>query len=105
MTLISHLERNRDFIERFRAGQFADSRAHKKFSAARAENLGRITRIIRLCSEGGLLDSRDASCEASALFGLCRSGMMNNLITGRALTVEDRADRVLNILLNGIGKK
>ncbi|MDD2773291.1 MAG: helix-turn-helix domain containing protein, partial [Elusimicrobiales bacterium] len=28
VTLISHLERNRDFIERFRAGQFADSRAH-----------------------------------------------------------------------------
>ena len=105
LTIISHLDNNRDFTERFRAGRFNTDETTKKMAQTRGANMGRLVRILEICTEGGLLEPFDIRYEASAMFGLCRSALMHKRITGRTLTSDECADRIMHILLHGVGKK
>jgi TetR/AcrR family fatty acid metabolism transcriptional regulator len=66
-----------------------------------AGNMKRIAAILGLCAEGGLLELEDPLFAASALFGLCRGSNTYARTIGRRLPVEERADRIIKIFLNG----
>ena len=69
-----------------------------------AGNMKRISLIISECAAKGLLTSEDPLFSASAIFGLCRGSNVYARSSGRRLSVQERAERILNIFLNGTRK-
>ncbi|MCX5797065.1 MAG: TetR/AcrR family transcriptional regulator [Elusimicrobia bacterium] len=101
--ILSHHDRNRDFMAHFGAGRFpaCGARSAERLMDKFRENGRRVTRILQRCAEDGLLPAGDFVYESAALFGLCRSAMLEKLIRGSAGRVEDQTDKVLGFFLHG----
>ncbi|MFA5161402.1 MAG: TetR/AcrR family transcriptional regulator [Elusimicrobiales bacterium] len=104
-TVVGHFDSNRDFTAALASGKLTNFKCYGRFAGRISANLDRMTRIIKLCAAGGLVKSRDARYEASLLFGLCRSGTMHRIITGRRLSLKYRVDRIIALFLDGMRNK
>ena len=104
---LAHGERNRDFLSQFGAGSFpaCGPRSTGRLIARMGENVRRMLHILRLCVRDGVIRRGNLEAAVFALFGLCRSSVFHRLITGRERSLKARTDFVLDIFLNGMGKK
>ena len=101
--ILSHLERNRDFMSHFGAGKFpaCGERSSERLMDKFRENNRRVGRILELCARDGVLEPGDFIYESAALFGLCRSVMMEKLMRRSAGALTDRTGKVLQFFLHG----
>lgn len=101
--ILAHLDRNRDFMSHFGAGKFpaCGKRSSERLVDKFRENNRRVGRILGLCARHGVLAPGDFVYESAALFGLCRSAMMEKLMRGSDGPVAEQADKVLGFFLNG----
>jgi AcrR family transcriptional regulator len=89
--ILSHFERNRDFlgqVARFPCGALADNHA-------------RVVKLLEACASDGLFAPRELAPRASMLFGLCRSAILYKKITGVEEPEETRSRRVVDFFLYG----
>ena len=70
-------------------------------TSAGRENNRRVTRILKQCARDGVLEPGDFVYESAALFGLCRSAMLERLMRGSDGPVVEQADKVLRFFLHG----
>jgi len=101
--ILSHHDRNRDFMSHFGAGRFpaCGARSAERLMDKFRENGRRVARILRRCAENGLIPPGDFVYETAALFGLCRSAMLAKLMRGCDGSLADQADKVLRFFLHG----
>jgi TetR/AcrR family fatty acid metabolism transcriptional regulator len=101
--ILAHIDRNRDFMSQFGAGKFpaCGARSSGRLMDKFRENGRRVTRILQRCAADGLIPPGDFVYESAALFGLCRSAMMERLMRGSDAPVADQADKVLRFFLLG----
>ncbi len=106
--ILAHLEQNRDFVSQFGAGKFpaCGSRSSGLLMKKFLKNNRRLSRLLaRALGRRGPGPS-DQAFEAFALFGLCRSAMMEKLILKSDRPLVDRADKVVEFFLAGVvGKR
>ena len=105
-TISKHLERNHDFMERMRRAAFhrnapSGPPRHDLMQA----NHRRLANILKICHDGGLIAATDFDFLSYVVFPLCRSGWAFNNIGGGQIALDARVDRVVEILLSGIGKQ
>ena len=101
--ILAHLDRNRDFMSHFGAGKFpaCGARSSERLMDKFRENNRRVTRILKLCERDGVLAPGDFVYESAALFGLCRSAMLERLMRGSDGPLVGQADKVLRFFLHG----
>jgi len=101
--ILAHLDRNRDFMSHFGAGKFpaCGARSSERLMDKFRENNRRVTRILKTCARDGVLGPGDFVYESAALFGLCRSAMLEKLMRRSDGPVMDQADKVLRFFLHG----
>lgn len=101
-TILTHFERNRDFMSQFGAGKFpgCGERACKALVGRMGQNMRRVLALLRASARdlGGFPVTEYA---AVALFGLCRSAMMHKLISGHEAPLQTRTERVVDMFLDG----
>ena len=102
--ILSHLDSNRDFMSHFGAGKFpaCGARSSERLMDKFRENNRRVSRILESCARDGALEPSDFVYESAALFGLCRSAMLEKIMRGSDGPVTDQADKVLRFFLRGI---
>jgi AcrR family transcriptional regulator len=101
--ILVHLERNHDFMVHFGAGKFpaCGARSSERLMDKYRENNRRLTRILELCARDGILTPSDFVYESAALFGLCRSVMLERLMRKSDGPLVKQADKVLRFFLHG----
>ncbi len=101
--ILEHLDRNRDFMSHFGAGKFpaCSQRSSDRLTDKFRENNRRVARLLRTCARSGVLKSGDFIYEAAALFGLCRSAMMEKLMRGSDGPVAGQSEKVVRFFLHG----
>ena len=101
--ILAHLDRNHDFMSHFGAGKFpaCGARSSERLMDKFRENNRRLTRILKLCARDGVLAPGDFVYESAALFGLCRSAMLERLMRGSDGPLVEQADKVLRFFLHG----
>jgi AcrR family transcriptional regulator len=96
-------DRNRDFISNFGIGRLpaCGARSCGKLMERFAENHARLSRILAAALPGRR--AAGVSYETAALFGLCRSAMMEKIMTKADAALAERTQLVLSFYLHGIG--
>ena len=105
VTLCSNMERNHNFMERMRRGHFRPRTppGPPRHDLMRA-NHQRLYAILKRCHEGGLIKGDGLDFIPYVLFPMCRSLCGYKAVEGGSLGVEEGAERIMGILLRGIGK-
>jgi TetR/AcrR family fatty acid metabolism transcriptional regulator len=101
--ILAHLDCNHDFMSHFGAGKFpaCGARSSERLMDKFRENNRRVTRILKLCARDGVLEPSDFVYESAALFGLCRSAMMERLMRRSNGPVAVHTGKVLRFFLHG----
>ncbi len=104
LALLNQFDRRRD-ITGYSGGMPLSGARRETLRERFAANMQLIASILEFCVSGGLLRLEDPLFAASALFGLCRGSNTYARAAGHRLSVEARAERVLNIFLSGTRRK
>lgn len=110
-TILSHFDRNHDFVSQFSSGRLpgCGPRSCGRILEKFARNYARVVRILRRCAEDRLLAPACVGYGAAALFGLCRTAAMRQAMQGRPFDaaqgrrapLEQQAGPVVEFFLYG----
>ena len=101
--ILEHLDRNHDFMSHFGAGKFpaCGARSSERLTDKFRENNRRLVCILQRCAADKVLEPGDFVYESAAIFGLCRSAMLERLMRRSDEPMMDQADKVLRFFLHG----
>jgi len=102
--ILIHFDRNHDFMSNFGLGRFpaCGAASSEKLIRRFQRNNECLLEILRACERDGCLSLTDPSYDSFALFGLCRSAMVEKMVRDLQTPVESRVDRIVQIFLNGV---
>lgn len=100
LALLAQFDRRRD-LTGYSIGLPVSPAARAGLRGRFEGNMRRIAAILESCAAGGLLQLDDPLFAASALFGLCRGSNAYASAAGRRMPVQERAERVMRMFLDG----
>jgi len=106
-TILSHFDVNHDFVSQFSSGRLpgCGSKACGKILEKFGENYARVVRLLRRCAEDGLVAEKSVEYAAAALFGLCRTAAMRQMMLSIRSPLERQTDQVMEFFLHGAAGK
>jgi AcrR family transcriptional regulator len=105
--VLQHFDEHSDFMAQFGAGRFpgCGSRSSGRLLEKFAANLSRMTKILKACADDGLIRGGDLEASAAFLFALCRSSILYNMMKNVHRPLSARRVQVVEMFLNGVGKR
>lgn len=102
--VLSCFEDNRDFLSQFGVGKFpaCGARSAERLMDKFRENHKRVASLLERAL--GPADRKTSAFRTSALFGLCRSAMMEKLINKSEGSLIEQTAKVVHFYLYGVGK-
>ena len=102
-TILSHFDKNRDFL--YQAG-IGGGGAYRLISGQTIldkfkVNISRLENILKKCGRTGGPGIAETRRTASMIFALCRHSVFYRFINGREESVELRAGKIVRLLLHG----
>jgi len=102
--ILSCFEANRDFLSQFGVGKIpaCGAKSSEKLMDKFRENHKRVGALLDRAL--GPAPRKDAAYRISALFGLCRSAMMEKSIYRTEGSLADQTGKVVDFYLHGVGR-
>lgn len=105
-SVLTYFDANRDFMAHLGSGRFpaCGARSFDRLKDKFRENHRRVSRLLALSlpRAGG---HEELSYETSALFGLCRAAMMEQLMKDSSEPLVGRTEKVVDFFLKGAARK